>query len=345
LNTGGAEKQAIEDANMLCEKFNVVLLTFRDGPMHDLLNSKVKVLVVPKTNYPDAVRKITAIIREYKIDLLHAHLYAPMVLTAIAGRLTGKPVIWNFHSHAYENSFKAKTLHKFTARLSSVKKILFPAKELTRYYETEGYGLPPHKVEIAYNSGQQHDNAIEKAPRNEDSVVSIGYIGRIVELKRIEYLVELAEYLNLQGVTKYSIDIVGDGPELNRLTRLVNDKKLGDVVTFHGFQSNTVAFFRKFDIFALPSREEVLSLSLIDAGLSGIPSVAFHVGGNDDILIDGVSGYLVDTKESFFTRIAELLRDPSLRQLMGADAGKECRKKFSPETRMDYLTRMYALYI
>ena len=345
LNIGGAEKQAIEDANMLCEDFKVYMLTFQDGPMRDLLDKKVKLFVIPKTGYLDAVRKLNTIISENNIDLLHAHLYAPMVLSALAGQLKGKPVIWNFHSHAFENSLKAKWLHKFTARLTSVKKILFPAKELIQYYENEGYGFSNNKLQVAFNSGQQRQETGTEPSNLKEEKLSIGYIGRLVELKRVDYLVELAEYLTGNGLSNFSIDIVGDGPELTQLTKTVEDKKLDGCITFHGFQSNTLAFFSRFDIFTLPSREEVLSLSLIDAGLSGLPAVAFRVGGNGDIIIDGETGFLVDTKEQFFSRVTELVKNPELRARVGEDAKRECYRKFSPEARKTYLLNLYALYI
>ena len=141
LNFGGAEKQAVEDCNLLSEEHQVFVLTFKNGPLSEQLKPSVNLIIIRKRNYLRNVLKIASLIRKYKISIIHAHLYAPMILAAFAGKLTHVPVIWNFHSHAYENSFKGKLLHKYTGRLSSVKAILFPATELEKYYELKGYNF------------------------------------------------------------------------------------------------------------------------------------------------------------------------------------------------------------
>jgi L-malate glycosyltransferase len=342
LSFGGAEKQVIEDANLLCQANSVYVLTFREGPMGKLLDPTVNLVLIPRKDYFTTTFKVASILRRYSIDVVHAHLFAPMVLSAFAGKLTGIPVIWNFHSHAFENSLKAKTLHKYASRLSSVKRILFPALELDSYYQSEGYGFSREKCMLAYNSGQDNGSWQLKNRQNKPEPIHIGFIGRIIPLKRIHLLAELAQFLIDNGVQKFMIDIVGDGPELENLVQTVKVKNLESYVTFHGFQQDTLKYYRLFDIFAFSSGEEVLSLSLIDAGLSGIPAVAFDVGGNHEIITDGVTGYLVDTNITFFQKILTLINDDSLMQKLGSAARSECLSKFSPRARYDFLSSLYA---
>ncbi len=341
---GGAEKQAIEDANMLSDSYNVFMLGFNEGPMQSLLSKGVKLIIIPKSNYIKLISEINKVISKYKIDLLHAHLYSPMIVLGIAGKLKGIPVIWNFHSHAYENSFKAKIIHKCVGKLSSVKKILFPAKELVSYYKEMKYSFNNKKIEIVYNSGQFQD--IKKSVDEKvDKTIIIGYVGRLVELKRVEYLIELAEYLRLNNINNFRVEIVGDGDKALELKSLVNEKDLNQYVVFQGFQSNTLPFFERFDIFTLPSREEVLSLSLIDAGLIGTPSVAFRVGGNGDIIEDGVTGFLVDTKKEFIMNVKELMTDNMLRRTMSDNAHIICNSKFSPDIRKNKIVNLYEQFL
>ena len=342
LAFGGAEKQVIEDANLLSKENNVYVLTFNNGPLVKLLNPSICLIHIVRTDYFRTSIKVASVIRKNNISVVHAHLYAPMVLSALAGIITGVPVIWNFHSHAYENSFKGKMLHKYAAKLPSVKKILFPANELNEYYASEGYGFSRQKCKIAYNSGQIMESSLRRNSDVQNTITHIGFIGRVIPLKRLNLLIELAMFLQSKGYQNFVIDIVGDGSDLSNLVQITNNMHLEPLITFHGFQQDTLSYYRQFDIFAFPSGEEVLSLSLIDAGLAGLPSVAFNVGGNNEIVNDGVSGYLVKTPVEFFNRINELLDDTILRDKLGANAYTYCLSKFSPEARLSYLKSLYA---
>jgi len=341
LSIGGAEKQVVEDANLLSKHHNVFVLTFIDGPLRKFIDSSIRFVLMERRDYLRTALKLASFIREHKISIVHAHLYAPMVLSAIAGRITRTPVVWNFHSHAYENSLKGKILHKYTASLSSVKRILFPATELDKYYNSQGYGFSRKKCQLAYNSGQEMSYLHPNKPFPANKLIRIGFIGRVIPLKRIHLLIELAQYLIEKEIRNFIIDVVGDGSELVNLVQQITESNLESFVKFYGFRDDTLSFYSEFDIFALPSREEVLSLSLIDAGLSGLPSVAFNVGGNNEIISDGQTGFLVDTEEDFFNRIILLIKDVDLRKRLGDKALCVCLNKFSKEARLKKLNDLY----
>lgn len=340
LSFGGAEKQAVEDANLLSGPNKVFMLIFKEGPLAGQLKKEVSLTIMPRKGYVSTSLQLAGWIRENSIDIVHAHLYAPMVLSAFAGRITGKPVLWNFHSHAYENALFARKLHSFASRLISVRKILFPATELLEYYNDEGYSFPGRKSGISYNSGQEAVMMQSKVS-HPDGKVHLGYIGRVIPLKRLNYLLDLTEFLLSRGERNFMIDIVGDGSEKEALMKLSQEKDITEYVNFHGFRQNTLDYYGYFDVFVFPSGEEVLSLSLIDAGLAGIPSVAFNVGGNHEILNDQSGGFVVESKEEFLEKALLLLQNSEQRNKMGTSAKTECIQKFSPAARFEHLTKMY----
>jgi glycosyltransferase involved in cell wall biosynthesis len=341
LAYGGAEKQALEDANMLCENNKVFILTFASGPLKEQVSKSIQLTVFERSDYLIASRKMASFIRANQISIVHAHLYAPMVIAAIAGKICDIPVIWNFHSHAYENSFKARILHKYTARLSSVKRIIFPANELMNYYALEKYSFPKKKIIVGYNSGQKVDLKSFSDLTSENETITLGFIGRIIPLKRVHLLVNLAKFLLNRNYNNFKIDIVGDGTELETLVHSVKENNLESYISFHGFKEDTLSYHRRFDIFAFPSEEEVLSLSLIDAGMNGVASVAFNVGGNHEIINNNHTGFLVDSQEQFFEKIFELMQNSTLRNQFGGKAREECISKFSPSARLKFLTNLY----
>jgi glycosyltransferase involved in cell wall biosynthesis len=217
-------------------------------------------------------------------------------------------------------------------------KICFVNHELIKYFQGRGFNFPRNKIKLLYNNSTIH-SPIEKNEKN--GGIIIGYVGRLVALKRVEYLIELAKYLVKNKFIDFNIQIVGDGDQRNLLEQEVSKKELKDYISFAGFQKDIEKFYIGFDLFVNPSQEECLSIALIDAGICGIPSVAFNVGGNNEIIIDSQTGYIVNTKEEFFEKIISLVKDKSLREKMGKKAKEHCINNFSAEVHLKQLENLY----
>ena len=338
LNFGGAEKQALLDANMLSKVHNVYFATFYGGELEAQLSKEVKINKFRKTNYIQTAIQIASFVHKNNIHLIHAHLFASSVISALAGLLSGVKVIWHFHGHRYEEEQKGKRALSLLSRLPNVKKLLFVNTELIEYYHLEGYRFPKNKCMLMHNSSQQYTPLPDQDTKDK---LIIGFIGRIVELKRVEYMVELAAWLKKKGLMNFSVDIIGDGPELNNLKELSIQLNIDDKIFFRGFQSDTLLYYSTFDLFILPSREECLSLALIDAGVFGIHAIAFQVGGNDEIINDGETGYIIQTKEALFEKTYYLLSNPEERSRMKKLAQSYCKSKFGETTHLETLLSLY----
>ncbi len=338
LNYGGAEKQALLDANMLSQEHTVYLGTFFGGKLEEQLLPEVTLIRIEKSNYLSTAFKLIHLVKQHKIQIIHAHLFASSVISAIASLFADNSVIWHFHAHRYENPTKGKSILKWLSHLRKVKKLLFVNTELMEYYQKENYGFPVNKCAILYNSTQQSP---VPGKVKEEEKIKIGFIGRIIELKRVEYLIELAQWLKSKNIDSFEILIVGDGPEKEKLQRRATQAKVSDLIRFEGFQLGTPKYYAQFDIFILPSREECLSIALIDAGVWGIPSIAFSTGGNDEIIKNGITGYIVKTKEELFEKTRLLMNNQALRITMGNDAQTLCRSLFDETKHLESLNSIY----
>jgi L-malate glycosyltransferase len=338
LNYGGAEKQAVLDANMLCEEHNVCLVTFYGGPLEKQVSPKASLLRLRKSNYITTALNLINIVRKYNIQIIHAHLFASSVIAALSGLFCKVKVIWHFHGHRYEDEQNGNKTLTWLSWLPHIRKLLFVNTELIGYFNQKGYRFPVAKSMLMYNSSQLH---VTSKTNEKNSTFSIGYIGRIVELKRVEYLVELAAWLKLKELTNFCIEIVGDGPLLPNLKELSLQLSVDDKINFRGFQTDTAAYYSSFDLFILPSREECLSLALIDAGVCGIPAIAFKVGGNDEIIKQGETGYIILTKEELFDKTLYLYNNPDERIRMGIAASSFCNATFGETPHMNELNVLY----
>jgi len=336
LRYGGAERQTVIDANHFSENHNVTVVTFYRGELENLLNKNIKFILLEKKGYINTSKRLRKILIEEKIDIVNASLFASMIISVMASCKLDMPVIWFFHSHEYDMELKSRLAFKYYSKKGCLKKILFVSEELKNHFG--GYGFSSEKTDILYNNYTVRD---AEENTDKESKITIGNIGRLIELKRTEYLVELAEYLINLNITNFRIVITGDGPERKKLESLAETKQVSGYISFEGFRDDVEKYYNRFDIFALPSREECLSISLIDACIKAIPSVAFDTGGNNEILLNGKTGFLVNEKQEFFEKVKKLITDSEKREKLGSSAREYCKEKFSSKVRFEKLEGIY----
>ena len=344
LSFGGAEKQAVSDANLLCYSDlpyveQVYLLNFKEGSLLPLLRDEVKHINLDKKNYLSSAYNLAKFIKKEKIDVVHASLFAPMIIAALATVFTSVNVVWHFHSHEFDIPLKSRLAFRWLAKLPSVKKILFVNHELMEHFSFLNF--PIVKQGVLYNHSEIEPNLIksEKA----DKIIHIGYLGRVVDLKRVDYLLELAVYLSgQQDFYDFKIHVVGDGDALDEIRSGADKASLRDIFVFHGFQSDVIKYYSKFDIFVNPSSEECLCMSMIDAGMMGLPVVAFDVGGNNEVIINEQTGYIVPDKNDFFAKCFNLIKDPLKRKSFGENAKLHCKKTFGKETHLKEICQLHS---
>ncbi len=130
-----------------------------------------------------------------------------------------------------------------------------------------------------------------------------------------------------------SLDIYGDGPSLVDLTRLVARHRLTDRVRFCGHvDSATLArVLPQYDVFLQHSLfREGSPVSIVEAMACALPVIATSVGGNVDLVVDGVTGFIVAERDThgMARAMIELANDEALRDRMGSDARRRAVELF-----------------
>jgi glycosyltransferase involved in cell wall biosynthesis len=118
--------------------------------------------------------------------------------------------------------------------------------------------------------------------------------------------------------------LVGQGPLEQSLRRQARQLGLQDRVIFTGPRSDAPRLAASFDVFALPSFHEGLSIALVEALALGTPAVVARAGGITEVVTDGVNGIMVPPRDplALGNAIISLLQDPALQRRL-AKAGKE----------------------
>ncbi len=130
--------------------------------------------------------------------------------------------------------------------------------------------------------------SLPEVPRipSTDGKIHITFVGRLVYLKGVSYLLEAIERLVSEGVTDFSCRIVGDGEMRTELENTVQENSLGAYVEFLGFRSKEEilsSILPSTDIFVNPSLQEGLPTTVVEALLSRCAVVATDVGGTREI--------------------------------------------------------------
>src|SRR5262249_52528107 len=118
---------------------------------------------------------------------------------------------------------------------------------------------------------------------------------------------------------------------------------LGDRVHLLGARADVADLLPGFDIFALPSQTEGLSIALLEACASGLAVVASAVGGNPEIVRDGETGLLVprDDGDALRAALPKLLADPPRRGRLGAAAAAWVARHASIDALRDAYRAVY----
>jgi glycosyltransferase involved in cell wall biosynthesis len=177
--------------------------------------------------------------------------------------------------------------------------------------------------------------------RTHDSPVRLLFVGRFNAFKNVETLLEAISRLNEMGVNNFELQLVGDGERRANLERLTIDKGLTRQVHFLGWvdRKAIVERYRQADMFVTATTWEGMPNTVLEGMACGLPVVATRASGLDELVKEGVNGYLVDINDSstLANRLAELIENPYERHRMG----KESRKMAEQEFAWEYITEQY----
>ena len=268
-------------------------------------------------------------IRRFKPDVIHTHTAKAGVVGRFASLLSGHKSIrvHTFHGHLLHGYFgTAKTklvilIEKFLALFTN--QLLAVGKQVQD--DLIAVGIGNAKKFAVMPPGLQLANVPTKTAARlelglEPDEIYCAFIGRITQIKRTDRFLDVVAKTQSDGVKVHFI-VAGAGEKLQYCEERVSSENLP--VTFLGWREDIEVVLAAADFVILTSDNEGTPLSLIQAGMVGIPVVATNVGSTNEIVADGQTGFLTDLSvEQLSHTVAKLASDSDLRAKMGA-AGKE----------------------
>lgn len=152
------------------------------------------------------------------------------------------------------------------------------------------------------------------------------FIGRMsMEQKGIDLLIDVLNMIKNQNkYPTWKAVLVGDGEDKKEIERRIKNSKLEDFVSLVGAHTNVIPYYLDADILLLTSRWEGFGLVVTEAFECGVPVVSFKNDGPDEIIADGVNGFIVDRfdVDKFAKKVMYLMDHESCRRRMSIDARK-----------------------
>ncbi len=165
------------------------------------------------------------------------------------------------------------------------------------------------------------------------------YFGYLVPRKNVAKLIEIIEQLSLTR-KDFVLDILGDGNERSALEKQVAEKKLNDVVKFHGFiqKEELPKYLAQSCCFLFQTDFDVWGMVLNEAMAAGLPVLSsINAAATFDLTIEGETGFAVDynNKEDVIKKINFLLDNPERAAEMGKKSQQFIEEKVNIKVSAD----------
>ena len=281
------------------------------------------------------------IIREFDIDLVHTHNFPGLLYSYAAAKLRRLPIIHTQHGRILrEESHILNRIEKILSR--SVNKYVCVSGKLKEDVSA-AIKIKEDRLSLIYNG----INVPEVQSQFEDKKyenITIGSIGRFDPIKNYKMLVEAFSMIN-KKFPECRLEIVGGGECYDELSERVTSLSLGDSASLPGYQMDVFNYMKRFDIYVLPSFSEGHSISLLEAMGSGKICIASNVGGNPEIVTDGVNGLLFDPYDlqdlvSKIIYVIEHIDEPEM-NTMRANARESILSNYSSQTMLARYDQIY----
>lgn len=264
---------------------------------------------------------------------LHVHWATyPATIAFVIRAAIGLP--YSISAHAYDIYMISRML---PAKIAAAKMVFTCAQTNAAYLRS--LAAPEHaaKVVVSYH-GVDVDRFAPPAQRPPHDRLRVVSCGQLERYKGMHLLVEACGSLHQQGIP-IECWIIGEGPHRRHLEAQIAQLGLAGLVHLAGSQPHAEVARRlaESDVFALASefggksgRRDVIANVVVEAMAAGLPAIASRIPGAEELVEDGVSGFLVrpNRADEVARALERLARDPEERARIGAAARAKVLRDF-----------------
>jgi glycosyltransferase involved in cell wall biosynthesis len=355
LKVGGAQRHLIEVLRHLDrQRFSPQIWTLRgEGE----LIQEAERLGTPVKNFglgarlqdPRVIplfRRAIRQLRQERVQIVHTYLSFANIVGALTAAFARVPVLLvsKRSLDRYQKKLEAWShwaVNRFADRVIA-------NADAVKDFVIETEGCPADKI-IVIPNGINGEFAANGARDKERGALGlgpcdrvVGTLGRLAWKKGQEYFLAAAAEI-LKEEPRATFVLVGDGPLRTQLEGQARTLGIADRVKFLGQRLDSQTVISLFDIFVLPSVIEGMPNALLEAMALEKPVVVTNAGGNAEVVQDGITGFVVPTRQptEMAQRILHLLRQETLAQGFAAAARRSVRQRYSFHQTLQAMETLY----
>lgn len=335
-------------------RFELLLYKMENLPYLNLLSRPLSFIRQISFNFRQR-QQVKRLIQEKGISLLHQpipvsprqpsflyHMGVPVIIGPLNGGMEIPPGMRDF-----QGPFARGAIH-LGRKIAEMLNWWIPGKRkaallLAANQRTRAV-LPYHEGKVHYLVENGVDLALlNKTPLKKGEKVIFVFVGRLIELKGVHYLIQA--YGKISRNFHSELHIIGEGPERSSLE--AQAKHIPGIIFYgHVPWESCLEKIRASDVLILPSMMDCGGAAVIEGMACGLPIIATDWGGPQDY-IDPECGILIPplNDEQFVNALAEAMNrlgeDPSLRKKMGEEGFKKVLQEFTWEAKIEKILEFY----
>lgn len=353
LGAGGAERFCIALANQLAEGGHDVSIQmfYTQQTLPSKLSPKVRTVELdfpPRLRIRE-MRRLIALLRDERPDVLHGFLDNANRYGLVAARLAGVPAVISSMQNTYAHlSRRYGQIDRFAFRFADAG--VPCAREVEQFY-IDSWHFPPAKLHTLPNAVEVAQMPCRDATLRASARAELGLaegqpafvtVASLNEQKGHRFLLEAIGKLGDRHPDAHWF-LLGDGPLRAPLEAQIAELGLGERVTLLGIRGDVPRLLQGMDLFVMPSLWEGLSLAMLEASAAGLPLLVTDVSGTKAIVEPGRTGWVVapGDADALATAMSQVLDHPESWAVLGQAGRRKMEVEFGIEP---VAAQMLALY-
>ncbi len=291
-----------------------------------------------------AIAGIRQLVGRTGADVVHAHGYKADIYVYLALRGLGVPLVSTCHTW-YDTDWKVSLYGRVDRYvLQKYTRIVAVSDEVRQRLLKAG--VRAEKIRVVRNGIDLRPFDAALASRRADAKAEggplVGLVGRLAWEKGVDLFLRAAAKV-LVAVPHARFVVVGEGPDREKLERLIDQLGIRASVELLGHRDAMPSLYASLDVMVSSSRQEGLPMAVLEGMASGLALVATAVGEVPAVVVDGRTGVLLPAEdvERMAAAIVHLLRNPREREQLGDAARRSIEENYSAARMpVDYL-RVY----
>ncbi|MHA1506887.1 MAG: glycosyltransferase [Candidatus Asgardarchaeia archaeon] len=343
----GVTRSIIESAKVFIEDGNEVMIY---APSGSVLPKELKSLVelrsfsgLPLPTYPEyemcppALLRVVDEIKDYNPDIIHSHTPFFIGVGGIAAsKILKIPVVGTYHTHLSEFSeyfivpvirslpiMKNMTDFYVARAYNRFNLIITPSNVIKQKLRDLGVWRPIRVIPNGIDTSKFESDKCRKnkGKGRDENTLRIVHFGRISYEKNVEEVVRCFKKVS-EVLPDVEMFVVGSGPYLNSLKRIVSEMGIEENVHITGFVPDDVLIdiVCSSDIFITASKIETQGLVIVEAMAAGLPCIGPKALAIPEIIRDGFNGFVYESFDEMVKYTIKVLSDEELRTSLSRNA-------------------------